>query len=166
MHVTADVKLGTENQVNAGILANVVVYLWNEDKSQVVFQLEDFCIRRTRDGRPFVAGPQREYTAQGQKRYRKIVKVAPQEEIGNNEGYRARFENYIMSEYNRTLQQSGQPQQAPQYQQSQQAPQQAPQQQYAAPPTPPPAQTPAPQPQQPAPGPAATPAPSSDAPAW
>ena len=159
MHVTADVKLGTENQTNAGILANVTVYLWNEDKSQVIFQLEDFAIRQTRDGRPFVAGPQREYQAQGQKRYRKIVKVAPQEEISNNEGYRARFENFIMGEYNRALQGSGQ-QPAPQPQYASPAP--PPQQQahqYAPPPAPP---------QQPAPGPTPTPAPapSSDAPAW
>jgi hypothetical protein len=148
MHITTDIKLGTEKQLNVGILANVTVYLWNEEKTAVIFQLEDFCIRRSRAGQPFVAGPQREYTSQGQKRYRKIVKVAPQEPIEQQDGYRARFESFVMGEYNRALQQGGAQPQTPTVQAP--AHPQAP----APAPAPPPAPAPAP-----APNPASAPAP-------
>jgi len=119
--MTLNVDLGNANQVNAGIMATVTLYLWNAQKDAVLFEVNDIMIRRKRDGGLFVSMPQKQFEVNGEKRYKKLVKVAPQEEISNQTGYRARFEAVVMQHYNEALQGSGGPtQQAPQ----QQAPQQ------------------------------------------
>ena len=139
MHATCEVRLGNQNQINAGILANVIIHLWNEQQTEVLFSLEEFCIRNSANG-PFLAPPSRPYEYQGQRKYKKIVKIAPNEPFDKQDGYRARVEQFVFAEYER-LRNGGQPAPSP-IQRQEPTTQAAPPMQQQVPPQAPPPQAP------------------------
>ena len=118
MDMTLDIQVGTQAQITSGLMAIIKLYLWNTEKTAVLFEINDSIIRRKRDGGLFVAMPADKFEINGEVRYKKIVKVAPQEDINCQDGYRVKFETFVMDHYNKMLQNGPQPQnpvpQAPQ----------------------------------------------------
>lgn len=155
MKFSIEAKPGSPGMVNAGILGTANITIWNDDKTKVVFQLEEFHIRRSnRDGQLYLLEPSKEYTSRtdGQKKYQKLVRI-PDEEI------KGKITGMVISAYQQALAQGGGQPAAPGY-----TPPPPPANGgYAPPPAaggyaPPPPPPPAPQPAPAAPAPAPAPA--------
>ncbi len=94
------VRTATPRMKKFNILGNADVEFLNKDKSKVLISICGISVRRSKKKgqRPWIAMPQVEYQDKhGETQYKTIVKIAPDEEIGEEGGFKEYFDNIILA---------------------------------------------------------------------
>lgn len=118
---TATLRMGTQGQINAGILASATVHVWVD--GEVLVDLYDWKVRQNKDGSLAAYGATREgKDASGQKKWYGMYRIFPNDDQASTR-YRQAQDCVIATYQAQAGQQGQQPQaQAPQQQFAPQAP--------------------------------------------
>lgn len=83
-----------------GILGNATVELLNSDKSDTLILIDNIAIRKSKKKgqRPWISMPQIEFQGRdGETQYKTVVKIAPNEDMDDEDGLKAYFDGLILN---------------------------------------------------------------------
>ena len=92
-------RKGSPKMKQSGMLGTVNVEFLNKDKSKALIRIDGIVVRKSKKKgqRPWVAMPQVEYQDKnGDTQYKTVVKIAPDEEIGDEEGFKFYFDSLVL----------------------------------------------------------------------
>ena len=100
-------RKATPRMKKFNILGSANVEFLNKDKSKVLVSIENISVRKSKKKgqRPWVAMPQVEYQDKdGETKYKTIVKIAPDEDMNEEGGFKEYFDNMILGALKKAIQ--------------------------------------------------------------
>lgn len=106
INLKVKVQVGSAKMVEKGLMGRAQIYVAGDADAEPVFELNNFLIRKNKDGELWVASPSEKFTVQGENgeetRWKSVIKVGPNEEKRDGP-IQTKFQNLVLTKYREEL---------------------------------------------------------------
>jgi len=106
INLKVKVQVGTQKMVEKGLMGRATIYVAGDAESEPVFELNNFLVRKNKEGELWVSSPAEPFKVNGENgeetRWKSIIKVGPNEEKRDGP-IQTKFQALVLAKYREEL---------------------------------------------------------------